>query len=199
MKFRFALVALAFACNGDTSDKTGVTGETGDETGDTQTGPCPNGEYTGAVAITSASVTCTGTSATLHITTDGVAAGGSVFMQETGSDYAGGQWSENHPLDQVAADECGFTSELEKTITADAGAIADVESGVSSLWTCEQLEDNAFMSFAFFALDGTGAVVDCYSFGDDPAGMSSGAYTLLGQVPDYPTELAACEAGSEGM
>jgi hypothetical protein len=186
MKFRYALVALALACNGDTSDKTGVTGETGDDTGTTEPGDCPDGQYTGPVSITDASVTCTGTSATFHATTEGVAAGGSIFAQETGSEYAGGQWSENHPLAQTAADECGFSSEMAGTVTA-------------SLWDCAQLEDNAFMSFAFFALDGTGAVADCYAFGGDVPAMTGGTATLLGQEPDYPTELAACEEGVEGM
>jgi hypothetical protein len=197
MKFRYALVALALACNGDDTDKTGVTGDTADTT-DTQTpGDCPDGTFSGPIAITATTVSCTGTTATFSATTEAVAAGGSVFAQETASEYAGGQWSENHPLDQTAADECGFSSELSRSITAAIGATGDVESGVSSLWTCEQLEDNAYMTFAFFALDGTGAVADCSAFGHDPAGMSSSAYTIVGQVPDYPTELAACEAGAE--
>lgn len=194
MKFRYALLALALACNGDDGDKTGVTGDTADTDTDTDTDPCAGGEFTGAVAITSASLTCTGTTATLHVATDGVAAGGSVYFQETGN-VGTGQWSENHSLSQTAADECGFTSELGSTVTTgvDINAVDDT----NSLFSCDQLEDNDYMTFAFFALDGTDAVVDCVAFGDDVTGLLAGTHDNVGDDSLY--DLAGCTEGTEGM
>ena len=194
MKFRYALLTLAFACTGDLGDKSGDTGIT---TG----GNCPDGPYNGPIEIEGAEVTCTGSNVHFEARTKGLTGDGWVFSQETGSEYAGGQWADNHTIESYEFDTCGTFDKLERDIqdgTTLSDPVNDWQQDVSSVFTCaNHYSDNGFMTFAFSVDDQSGNQADCLAFGDDVEGMKNNDYNIVGDDPVF--NLQACRAGQEGL
>ena len=187
-------MALAIACNGSDSDKTGATGDStttpGDDDDVTGTDCAPDGPYTGPTTITTAAVSCDGTNVTFTAETQGVTLGGIIFSQETGT--GGAQWSDNHDLASVSFDAvCNTFDNLSATVAASG---VD-ERNVSSLFTCADHYDVADkMTYAVSVNDATGNNVSCYAFGHDVQGMKDGTYNDVGQGSDF--DLANCVEGA---
>lgn len=174
---------------------------TEEDTGDfgTLTNSCPE-IYTGPLAIARAAVTCEDNVARFELDADGLTEEGHVYMQETGGPYQGGQWSENHTLVTYEFDVCGFYDKLERELqdgrTLD-NPLDDYETDVSTVFSCEMLEDNDYMTFAFAIDDINGQLAGCVAFGHDVQGMKNGVYTVLGEAPQF--NLADCVDGTEGL
>ncbi len=181
----------------------GTTGDTA-ETGDSDTpGTCPDGTHDGPTLVDTYSVTCVTTEASIAAALEGLSAVGSpvIFMQETGSSYPGGQWSEEHALDTTAFDECGFTEELAQVIETLGAATGDWASGSASVFTCDgHIEEvtgdgSDWMTYAVYVEDIDDGAGNCLALGGDPAGLIAGTHDAarVGVEPSF--DLSACIAG----
>jgi hypothetical protein len=187
------VLLLAAGCPEKIDGGSGDTGPTGD---------CGD-RYDGPITIVGAEVTCSGSTVRFAAETEGLTGDGMVFSQETGSEYAGGQWADNHSIETYEFDVCGFYDRLEREIqdgTTLNEPLNDYERDVSSVFTCDDhYSDNNFMTFAFGVMDQAGGLADCFAFGEDPSGLADGDYDdeRIGEDPDF--NLSDCRAGEEGI
>ncbi|HHO53451.1 MAG TPA: hypothetical protein ENK18_21910 [Deltaproteobacteria bacterium] len=188
------LGALALVgCDGDnTTSKTGDTG-TGTDTGMTDTGMTTDCATPLPILITAVSVTCDAKDVvTFDLTVDGDAADGLIFSQETGNTATASQYADEHSLVASGTDPCGTTGSLSQSLTTGAALGTDVPDE-STVFTCATHHGSpqGAMSYAGRAYDSTGALADCYAWGQDPQGLIDNIYPRLAD-PVNPSELAGC-------
>jgi hypothetical protein len=191
---RFILsIAVLAACEDGTTDDTAETGTDTDTEVCTQTyGPDD------PTLVQSFSVSCVSTEASISALLTGLSAANSavIFMQETGSSYAGGQWSEEHDLDTIAFDECGFEEDLGQVIETLGTSTGSWAPGSASVFTCDDhINEPDWMTYAVYVEDIDDGVSDCLVLGGDPGGLIAGDYDAdrVGAEPSF--DLSACIAG----
>jgi len=193
---RFIMALAVLTACGDTTTATD-TADTGGDT-DTTTAPCPDGTFVGQTLVQSFEVTCVDTAATIDAFLTGLSAPGSpvIFMQETGSSYVGGQWSEEHSLDTTSFDECGFEEQLGQVIESLGVGTGGWADGSASVFTCDNhINEPGWMTYAVYVEDIDDGTGDCLALGADPSGLIAGAYDAerVGVEPSFA--LGACLVG----